>query len=276
MKSTPALRTFAIVVLVFYGLYALSTMGMTGVLFSAAIGFFLYAYTKQFEMAAMGAVLAGIIVYIGTRYLPVIRKSNEGFTDSAEVIAKRVAEIKKPIQATTLEPEGVLSSQYAEAFADYNANSNMTMQSYNGLMEGFADVPAAEKKEEKPAATAAASAPAPATPVAEKKEEKPAATAEEKKEKFENNPAEAPAGLEFLFKPGETPTEKKGGYHIDAGTTILNALNGLKPNQIEAMTADTQKLMETQKSLLGMLNTMKPMLADVKPLMETFGTLFAK
>jgi hypothetical protein len=42
------------------------------------------------------------------------------------------------------------------------------------------------------------------------------------------------------------------------------------------MTEDTQKLMETQKNLMGMLGAMKPMLQDGKQMMETFGTMFAK
>jgi hypothetical protein len=251
IKSTPGLRIFAIIVLVFYGLYALTTMGMTGVLFSAAVGFFLYGYTGNFETAAMGCVLAGVVLYIITKVF--LKKSIAGFTDSTEVIAKRIAEIKKPMVGSS-EPEGILSSRFTEAFSDYRRVEGFTDGSNESKDE---KEPAEGKKDDKTATT----------------ESKPAATAAET---FENKTAETPAGLDFLFKPGETPTEKKGGYHIDAGTTILNALNGLKPAQIEAMTSDTQKLMETQKSLLGMLNTMKPMLADVKPLMETFGQMFTK
>ena len=199
----------------------------------------------------MGCVLAGVVLYIITKVF--LKKSIAGFTDSTEVIAKRIAEIKKPMIGSS-EPEGILSSRFTEAFSDYRRVEGFTDGSNESKDE---KEPAEGKKDDKTATT----------------ESKPAATAAET---FENKTAETPAGLDFLFKPGETPTEKKGGYHIDAGTTILNALNGLKPAQIEAMTSDTQKLMETQKSLLGMLNTMKPMLADVKPLMETFGQMFTK
>jgi hypothetical protein len=34
--------------------------------------------------------------------------------------------------------------------------------------------------------------------------------------------------------------------------------------------------METQKNLMNMLNSMKPMLQDGKQMMETFGTMFNK
>ena len=79
-----------------------------------------------------------------------------------------------------------------------------------------------------------------------------------------------------LFRLGSIPTDSAGGPHIDASTTLMSALNALKPEQIKSMTEDTQKLMETQKNLMGMLGAMKPMLQDGKQMMETFGTMFAK
>ncbi|WP_248807919.1 hypothetical protein, partial [Klebsiella pneumoniae] len=58
-----------------------------------------------------------------------------------------------------------------------------------------------------------------------------------------------------LFKLGEIPRDLKGGFHIDQGTTVLNALNALKPEQVKQMSEDTQKLIDTQKSLMSMLGT---------------------
>ena len=77
-----------------------------------------------------------------------------------------------------------------------------------------------------------------------------------------------------LFKLGEIPTDTKGGFHIDAGTTVMNALKALKPDQIDAMTKDTKQLIETQKSLMNMLQTFTPMVKEGKQMMETFGTMF--
>ena len=54
----------------------------------------------------------------------------------------------------------------------------------------------------------------------------------------------------------------------------MNAISSLKPEQIQAMTEDTRKLLDTQKNLMGMLNTMKPMLNDGKQLMDTFQQMF--
>jgi hypothetical protein len=76
------------------------------------------------------------------------------------------------------------------------------------------------------------------------------------------------------FKLGEIPSQVKNGPHIDAGSTLMKAIQGLNPEQINAMTKDTQQLIETQKSLMGMLGTMKPMMQDGKELMDTFQQMF--
>jgi hypothetical protein len=78
------------------------------------------------------------------------------------------------------------------------------------------------------------------------------------------------------FKLGEIPKQTKGGPHIDASSTLIKAIQGLNPDQISAMTKDTQQLMDTQKSLMGMLSSMKPMMKDGKELMETFEQMFGK
>jgi len=76
------------------------------------------------------------------------------------------------------------------------------------------------------------------------------------------------------FKLGEIPSQAKNGPHIDAGSTLIKAIESLNPDQINAMTKDTKQLIETQKSLMGMLGTMKPMMNDGKELMETFSQMF--
>jgi len=78
------------------------------------------------------------------------------------------------------------------------------------------------------------------------------------------------------FKLGEIPSQVKDGPHIDAGSTLMSAIKTLNPDQINAMTKDTKQLIETQKSLMGMLGTMKPMMNDGKELMETFQQMFGE
>jgi hypothetical protein len=75
-----------------------------------------------------------------------------------------------------------------------------------------------------------------------------------------------------LGKPYKLPSESDDkGYHLDAGTTFLNAYKALKPDQIAAMTRDTQELLATQKSLVGMLDSFAPLLKDMDKITGFFG-----
>ena len=78
------------------------------------------------------------------------------------------------------------------------------------------------------------------------------------------------------FTLGEIPSQVKNGPHIDTGATLMKAIQSLNPEQINAMTNDTKQLIDTQKSLMSMLGTMKPMLNDGKQLMDTFQDMFGK
>jgi len=78
------------------------------------------------------------------------------------------------------------------------------------------------------------------------------------------------------FKLGEIPSQAKNGPHIDAASTLVKAINSLNPEQINAMSKDTQQLIDTQKSLMSMLGNMKPMLNDGKDLMNTFHQMFGQ
>lgn len=76
-----------------------------------------------------------------------------------------------------------------------------------------------------------------------------------------------------LGKKYKIPSEDDDeDYHLDAGTTFLNAYKSLNPDQISAMTKDTQDLINTQKQLMSTLNTLKPLITDGKQMMETFGS----
>jgi hypothetical protein len=100
--------------------------------------------------------------------------------------------------------------------------------------------------------------------VKKEKDEKPAPASSEKEE------------MPTPFKLGEIPSQVKNGPHIDAASTLVKAINSLNPDQIKAMSKDTQQLIETQKSLMGMLGSMKPMLNDGKELMDTFQQMFGQ
>ena len=77
-----------------------------------------------------------------------------------------------------------------------------------------------------------------------------------------------------LFKLGKMPSEHAEGPLLDAGSTLLKAMSSFKPEQITAMSSDTKQLLETQKNLMGMLNQMRPVLADGRELLNTFSGMF--
>jgi hypothetical protein len=78
-----------------------------------------------------------------------------------------------------------------------------------------------------------------------------------------------------LGKKYKLPSEEDDKeFHLDAGTTFMNAYKSLKPEQIAAMTKDTQELMETQKQLMSTLQTLKPLITDGKQMMEMFQSYF--
>ena len=75
-----------------------------------------------------------------------------------------------------------------------------------------------------------------------------------------------------LGKPYKLPSEQDDkGFHLDSGTTFLNAYKALKPDQIAAMTKDTQDLLATQKSLVGMLESFGPLMKDMNKITGFFG-----
>jgi len=105
---------------------------------------------------------------------------------------------------------------------------------------------------------------------------------EEKTEAFEGPRKPAPDNSkrgEFfeLGKKYKVPTEEDDGdYHLDAGTTFLNAYKSLKPDQLASMTKDTQELMQTQRQLMSTLASLKPLIQDGKEMMDMFQGYFGE
>ena len=241
MKSTKTTQNFAVALMVLFGLYGLSMLGLGATLLAYAIGLIVYSYNGNLELTAGAVILVGGALHVMGRLMPA---RHEGFNthDSAKVIADRLQAIQKPYVAPG--PQGALSA-ITEGFSDADTDGQ-----------------AGGKKEEKETA-AAGSKPAPVAPA-------PAADAAKPETKAGFTDESSANGV---FKLGELPSEQKGDFHIDAGTTIIKALGALKPDQLKSMTEDTQKLMETQKSLMGMLNSMKPMLTDGQALISQFSGL---
>lgn len=112
----------------------------------------------------------------------------------------------------------------------------------------------------------------------EEVEAKPTAPPKKRKAGKKNPPpdhADRPAEMFELGKKYKGPTEDDDGeFHLDAGTTFMNAYKALKPDQVAAMTKDTQELMQTQKQLMSTLQTLKPLITDGKEMMDMFQSYF--
>jgi hypothetical protein len=244
MKPSEIIRFATFGVLVLYIAYGVMTMPFPFFLLSTAVGLITYGVTESVEMTAALTLLTGALTILIGNY-----KRKEPFMGgNATEIVKRLKSVEKPQPKA---PVGVYASGYVEGFEDVAGK----------------DSAASTAAESKPAPTATSPPPTPApTPSPTNTN-----TNTNTKAGFKN-PSEA--SQDGLFKLGVLPEEGKGGFHIDQGTTVLNALNALKPDEVKRMSEDTQKLIDTQKSLMMMLGTMKPMLADGKQLIDTFQQMF--
>jgi hypothetical protein len=280
MDSKTIRQNFSYGFLGIYAFYGLFGIGMTGLLFSFAIGLIALGFGLPIEWIAAITILSGLLWKI------LKERRNEGFEgaplgtgQSATAITKKIEQIT---QKKMFQPSGVLSSNFAEGFADVNSSE----QPQNA---GSATAKPAGEKAPPPSDSTAAPVNAPTTSVqmaaavpssnaAAAALPSPTAT-EPPKPTQEPEPTVSKDGFsdkatDGMFKLGSIPADVVGGAHIDVGTTLMNALNSLKPDQVKAMTDDTRKLLETQKSLMGMLGTMKPMIQDGKQLMDTFTEMF--
>lgn len=172
---------------------------------------------------------------------------------------------------------GVLIQGFNEGFSDGNDNASDSGESETGGEgftddesesgdEGFADNDNNEESEEAAEVAPVAVAETFANPEPKK----------QKKKKVAPPPDHGSRAEMFeLGKKYKMPKESDDpDYHLDAGTTFLNAYKSLKPDQISAMTKDTQDLINTQKQLMSTLNTLKPLITDGKQMIDTFQGYF--
>jgi hypothetical protein len=276
-KSTKMTKQVANVLIGLYLLYGFFNMPMSVLLLSAAIGMIILGTLDSMELAVAATLASGLLMRYVFKIGSAITHRTEGFavaqrplaqanqlvgegfmtTDSKEVAARlasirRSADVNKPLSTGTgirsaALANGILSSTFSEGFADA-----ATMEGGSASAEGTKTETATAPTSSSPSASSDSASAAPSA------------------EKF----ADKGEGSDGLFKLGTVPGDSKSGPHLDAGSTLLNAISGLKPDQVKAMTEDTRKLLDTQKSLMGMLETMKPLLSDGQNLINTFGTMF--
>jgi hypothetical protein len=233
------------IALILYVVYAIFFIPFNATLVSIATGLIVYGALSSYEAAVSLTLISGVVFALLVK--PTAAK--EGFSGGSP------KEISARIQTMTstrgrVEPTGIHASPFIEGFADLSGNAQQ------------APTTTASLESATPSAPVAVSDAAPSAP----KDDKPPAAAAG----FRSGGSES----DSLFKLGVIPEQGKGGFHIDQGTTVINALNALKPDQVKQMTDDTQKLIDTQKSLMSLLSSVKPMMQDGKQMLDTFQQMF--
>ena len=296
LKFTKQTSTVALVFFIAYVIYGIFYTPWVQVVISLAVAGIAYGMTESYEIAVIVLLVINYLFpfYRGSNMKGVTAYRTEGFANASEV-TKRIQHMTG-LGAAEPTVDGV-GSKLSEGFADAG-DSDLTLNQNKEKGENSKPVSASSKPSEVDSSEGAdkeeqlkkmtemmgslmknmnkttdlskltkiseKDMPAVHQPQDVKPEEK-----KQKKEKFENQ------NTEGLFKLGQIPKDVKGGFHIDAGTTVMNAINSLKPDQIKAMTQDTKQLIDTQKSLMGMLQTFQPMVQEGKQMMDTFQEMFS-
>lgn len=255
MKLSHFTYQFSIVILVLTALHTWVYSGMTGVLFSSAVALIAASFVDEFE------IVAGITILVALFYTLFLKKQfREGFqSNSPKSIANKLESIKNKSAGSSTK-----SQKRGGVKGVYSAGA-----------EGFEDLQPKEPKE----GESKTSTEAPTKVVNQVDDEsvkEVSKNIEESKKKSDKEieKEEFQSATNHLFKLGQLPSENEDGPKLDPGQTLMKAMNSLDPNVISSMTTDTKKLLETQKSLMGMLGQMRPILADGKELLSTFSGMF--
>ena len=251
-------------------------MSLVSLLVSAGVGAITHSVTGSL-LYASAAALFMLFAMVA------LASSNEGFLNVTAPLNSAVAANQQRVMNSTYEPRGLsegFSAKQSEGFSGSPSEISKLVRKMQGqgFKEGFINVAMNIAKN--------GLGIMPESNVVEgyedvkgEKNETPAPAIDKALEMVKDMKSdkvipEVKDAMAMPFKLGEIPSQVKNGPHIDAGSTLMKAIKGLNPDQINAMSKDTQQLIETQKSLMGMLGTMKPMLNDGKQLMETFQQMF--
>jgi hypothetical protein len=294
LKFTKETSTIALIFFTVYFVYGLFYTPTLQYVVSLGVGGLAYGMTESYEIAVIALLVINYVfpMFRGSsmKGVTAYRIEGEGFVGAnAEEVSKRISSMSGI--AGGFKVAGV-GSKTSEGFADAG-DEDLTLSETKGKKEPE-DVtakskPASVEVPEDKAAQLEKMTEMMATVMKTMNKGTAGVAAPKKEDAFEDKsdkklteklpvvsqPAESFADKSGLFKLGQIPAEAKGGFHIDAGTTVMNAINSLKPDQIKAMTSDTKQLIDTQKSLMSMLQTFQPMVQEGKQMMDTFQTMFS-
>jgi hypothetical protein len=259
MKFNNLTYNISLAIIIITAIYTLVYSGLTGLLLCSSVTLIAAAFINQFEIIVAVAVIFSLF-YI--YFLKGLLRKFEPFQnqDNSQTILNRVGKMKdsyhqipQQLKDPRLEPAGV----------------------YDPAVEGFEDIqPQIPKEGESATSSSAPSKRANEVDSETVQETTEAIKSAKKKSDSEIASEEFQSATNSLFKVGKMPSENTDGPKLDAGSTLMKAMESFKPEQMNAMTADTKSLLETQKALMGMLNQMRPVLADGKELLQTFSGMF--
>lgn len=249
MKFNETTHIISIGVLILTVVYTLVYSGISGVLLCAAVAFIAAAFIEQIELVVAVTIL---FVLLYTMVLKKFLRRFEGFENNPADITARLRKQRNDYEGIK-EP---VKEHFLEGFENTTADKSKPAPT---LKKDQVD----EKQVEEVTSSV-------------KKANEDSKPIKEDKESFENNIAsqEFQSATNQLFKLGKMPSEHKEGPMLDAGGTLIKAMSSFDPETTAKMTDDTKKLLETQKSLMGMLTQMRPILADGKELLQTFSGMF--
>jgi len=264
MLSNGLTYTVSIIALLCYFAYIMVMYGTVGFLISSAILLILASFLDHIEHITIGVLIIGLTLSI---YVKQHQPKKEGFEDAQVPLDDDPALVK-----ATTSPEPTLSTEIAE--------TNRVADTYNQAgtskaKDGQASVSAPAKAEP------ALDAKAVTQGIQEAMTKLQNTTADTMAATQKSNASKAGSSENFqepsagLFKLGELPSEMKQGPFVDVATTMNKAMGSLQPDQIKAMTEESQSLLDTQKNLMNMLQSMRPVLQDGRQLLDTFGSIFS-
>jgi len=259
MKFNNLTYNISLVILVITAIYTLLYSGLTGLLLCSSVTLIAAAFINQFEIIISVAVIFSLF-YI--YYLKGLLRKLEPFSsqNDSQAIVGRLAKMKDDYRQV---PQSLMSTQMEPAGV------------YDPSVEGFQDIQPKMPKEGE--SSESSSAPAKRTNEVDSQHVQDVTSAvKDAKKKSSDDIAteEFQSATNSLFKIGKMPSENTDGPKLDSGSTLMKAMESFKPEQMNAMTADTKSLLDTQKALMGMLTQMRPVLADGKELLQTFSGMF--
>ena len=298
LKSTGLSYTISIIVIIIYSFYIVSVQGVTGLLLSFAVGMITAAFLDSLELIVAVVILVGLLYDILMRraFIRNIRASGqngqkEGFAPgmgTGKGISNLVVELEegryKPGKVKAVYSDG--ADQYAsvrpgpsvrssEGFQNQGDDEEEEGESAESTPAPKAEAANTSKQVDSDAAAVAAAtssgmpsdSPAGSASAASGSIQPSAASGAAKSDGFTS-------GASGLFKLGKMPSESSSGPHVDVAATMSKALSALQPEQMAAMTAESNSLLETQRNLMNMLQSMRPVIQDGRQLLDTFSGIF--